>query len=119
MIAYLSFQSLLDRTSAANDVTHTLQVTEAVQGLLSTMSGAEAGARGYLLTGNEEYLALYTTARAQVAGELVNLRRLTSGNYAQQQRIDALGQLTTAQIDVMAQAVTLRRSGNTEGAIAV
>ncbi len=119
LIAYFSIQSQQDRTSTANDVTHTLQVTEALQGLLSTMSGAESGARGYLLTGNEDYLALYTTARAEVAGELVNLQRLSRGNYAQVQRIDTLGQLTTAQIDAMAQTVTLRRSGNDAAAIAL
>jgi len=96
-----------------------MQVTEALQGLLATMTGAETGERGYLLTDNETYLALYTNARAEVAGEIVNLRRLTAGNYAQQQRIDTLEQRSTSKIDSMTQTIALRRNDNAAGALAI
>ncbi|HEX4024187.1 MAG TPA: response regulator [Steroidobacteraceae bacterium] len=119
LIAYFSFQSLQQRTRTADGVTHTLQVTEALQGLLSTMTGAETGERGYLLTGNETYLELYTNARAEVAGEIVDLRRLAAGNDAQQQRIDTLEQLATSKIDAMTQTIALRRAGNTDAAVAI
>jgi CheY-like chemotaxis protein/signal transduction histidine kinase/CHASE3 domain sensor protein len=119
LIAYFSFQSLQDRTVTANGVTHSLQVTQAVQGLLATMTGAETGQRGYLLTGDEAYLGLYTNARAEVAAQITNLRRLTAGNNAQQQRIDALQQLTAAKIETMTRTIALRRAGNTEQAMMV
>ena len=77
------------------------------------------GKRGYLLTGSETYLVLYTNARAEVAGEIINLRRLTAGNYAQQQRIDTLEQLSTSKIDSMTQTIALRRNGNAAGALAI
>jgi CheY-like chemotaxis protein/signal transduction histidine kinase/CHASE3 domain sensor protein len=119
LIAYFSFQSLQDRTITANGVTHSLQVTQALQGLLATMTGAETGQRGYLLTGDEAYLALYINARAEVAAQITNLRRLTAGNNAQQQRIDALQQLTAAKINTMARTIALRRAGNTEQAVTI
>ena len=42
--------------------------------LLSTLTDAETGQRGYLLTGNVAYLTPYTTARARLSAEFAALR---------------------------------------------
>ncbi|HEY6475644.1 MAG TPA: CHASE3 domain-containing protein, partial [Polyangia bacterium] len=59
IIAVLSFRSFRQRAEEARQVDHTLEVTQRLELLLSTYQDAETGQRGYLLTGDERYLAPY------------------------------------------------------------
>ena len=54
----------------------------ALQRLLQTALDAETGQRGYLLTGRDEYLAPYRSARRHVAPELAMLRDLADRSGA-------------------------------------
>jgi hypothetical protein len=53
LIAYFSYLADQRRASTAADLTHTLQVTRALQAFLSTMIDAQTGQRGYLLTADD------------------------------------------------------------------
>ena len=55
-IALLTYRSLQTRSLAARRVTHTLQVMDQLETILSLAKDAETGQRGYLLTGEEPYL---------------------------------------------------------------
>ena len=53
LIAFFSFRSLQTRASTAELVTHTIEIGQQLQTLLSAVKDAETGQRGFLLTGNE------------------------------------------------------------------
>jgi signal transduction histidine kinase/CheY-like chemotaxis protein/CHASE3 domain sensor protein len=119
LIAFVSYRALLSRTDAAERLTHTVEVMEKLQGLLSIVKDAETGQRGFLLTGAEPYLAPYTQAKTELGSNFKNLRRLVADNINQQQRLDILEQLTTEKMDELGQTITLRRSGDVEGALSI
>ena len=75
---------------AERGVLHTYQVSNSAQSLRSLMMDAETGQRGYLLTGDERFLAPYNSAIAALPRGLQELKILTSYNPAQQARWNEL-----------------------------
>ena len=65
--AYLAADAKADRL---RDAEHALLAVEL------SLRGAEAGQRGYLLTGQEEYLAPYLRALEDIGGQIVEVREL-------------------------------------------
>jgi signal transduction histidine kinase/CheY-like chemotaxis protein len=100
-------------------VQHTYEVERELARLMSTVKDAELGQRGYLLTGEETFLAQYERARADVPGEIDRLAALTSDNPAQREAIGSLRQLAQRRLDIIAQTLTLHRRGDRAGAVAL
>jgi len=119
LIAYFSSRAQGLSNITAERVSHTMAVLEQVEALISSLKDAETGQRGFLLTNTESYLAPYMAAKGALPGEIRQLRALTSDNPAQLQRIDAVEQLTIEKMDELAQTITMRRSGDAAGAMAV
>jgi two-component sensor histidine kinase len=72
-------------------VDHRRQVRTLADQILSDMIDAEAGQRGYLLTGNRDYLGITIRAAARLGEEMERLRRLVGADPAgQQRRVDQL-----------------------------
>ncbi len=69
IIALLSYQSLQTTTTTATNLTQTIELLGRLEGLLSTLKDAETGQRGFLLTGEESYLAPYTDAKDAIPDE--------------------------------------------------
>src|SRR5437016_10350922 len=61
-------------------VAHTHEVLAALEALQSTVTDAETGQRGYVLTGREQYLEPYRTALKAVPARLARMRSLTADN---------------------------------------
>lgn len=66
-VAYRSTRVLADY---GEQVTHTQEVLAQLQGVLVALDDAETGQRGYLLLGDEAYLAPYTAALDQLPARL-------------------------------------------------
>ena len=71
-------------------VAHSHQVRIELADLLSELKDAETGQRGFLLTGHEDYLVPYTTAKAALAGEFTIAHGLIDGTPQQKRWLDAL-----------------------------
>lgn len=83
-------------------VTHSLRVNTAINDILSTMQDIETGQRGYLITGDEAYLAPYRTARTAIEPGTARLERLVRDNPGQGARIArarTIGQQKLAEVD--------------------
>ncbi|WP_433042926.1 methyl-accepting chemotaxis protein [Dactylosporangium sp. CS-033363] len=106
-VAYLSVDSLVTNTSM---VQHTYQVLGRVEALNSSLKDAETGQRGFVITGEDDYLAPYTQALTDLASEQQALRTLTADNAGQQQRLDQLAPLITQKLGELKQTVDLRRA---------
>jgi signal transduction histidine kinase/DNA-binding response OmpR family regulator/CHASE3 domain sensor protein len=118
VVALLSYSALQGSVDNARRVTHTLQVVEQLQALLSTMKDAETGQRGFLLTGDENYLEPYNNARSALAGELAAARALIVGSPEQQQRLQSLEQFCADKMAELASTIVQRRKGDSAAALA-
>ncbi|MGA8390868.1 MAG: PAS domain S-box protein [Burkholderiaceae bacterium] len=112
-ISFLSFSQIGD---AANDRRHAATVLRGGNQLLAALVDAETGQRGYLLTGEEAYLAPYLAVRDNVADRLKALRERTVIPEADRS-LDAMVPLVDAKLAYMERAIGLRRSGDLASAI--
>ncbi|HEV7556326.1 MAG TPA: CHASE3 domain-containing protein, partial [Kofleriaceae bacterium] len=118
VIAVLSYRSLDQRADAAAAVRHSSTVQRLVYQFLATVTDAETGQRGFVITGDEHYLAPYEQARGALPGQLAALQSLVADNAEQQRRVQELEPILGAKLIELARTVELRREGNTEGAVA-
>ncbi|HEX6778999.1 MAG TPA: CHASE3 domain-containing protein, partial [Ktedonobacterales bacterium] len=92
LVAFENIHSLVDREHM---VTHTQTILTKLESLQTTLDDAESGQRGYILTGQESYLAPYNQARAALPERLEDLQLLTAGEPGQQARLAQLRALIT------------------------
>jgi PAS domain S-box-containing protein len=114
MITFWAFSQI---ETAAEDRKHTFTLLNHAHDFLSTLKDAETGQRGFLLTGNEDFLEPYLTVRDRIGRHLEELRQLTSFSAAQK-HLDALTPLVNAQLVELTQVVKLRRSNDISAVMA-
>jgi methyl-accepting chemotaxis protein len=90
VIGGVAFLSLILLTNNSWWVTHTHQVLEKLEGTLSSLTDAETGQRGFLLTGDRSFLKPYHNADDNVLRRLHDAQELTKDNPEQQRRLDDL-----------------------------
>lgn len=83
-----------------------------VSTLLQSMLDAETGQRGYLLTGDETYLAPYSAAVSTVHSNLDNLRTQFMAEPNDMQEFANLSRQVSRKLAEMELSVRLRRQGN-------
>lgn len=79
-----------EQGKTAEWVAHSRDVREQVHQFVSSLSDAENGRRGYVLTGQHRYLAHYTNGLVRAENALADLRRLTATNAVQVRVCDTL-----------------------------
>jgi len=99
--------------------THTHQVIEEILTLESFLINMEAGQRGYLLTGEKEYLEPYNDGIKNVQDTLDRLKELTSDNSKQQVAIGKISVLQHEKLAELEKTITLFDSVSKEAAIAL
>lgn len=95
-------------------VSHTYQVINAVEQVISSAKDAETGNRGFLLTGDNSYLEPYTKAAQELPTEIQEVRQLTADNPRQQAAIDDMQAVVEQRLQLLQQGVDERRSGATD-----
>ncbi len=112
-----------DRFSAVRSARLTVERTNSavitIKDLGIATRDAETGQRGYLLTGDESYLAPYHSALGRVHALLAAVRSLTATSDVQQGRIQALTPLIDGKLDELALTVRLRREQGLDAALKV
>ena len=105
-VSVLSVSRMRTDTGWAN---HTEKVIASLRLLLSAVTDAETAERGYLITGEENYLEPQAKARRTIAEEQQLLRKLTADNAEQQRQLDRLGPLIVERLTRADQSVALNR----------
>jgi PAS domain S-box-containing protein len=100
-------------------VTHTLQVLFELERTASLLKDAETGQRGYLYTGDLNYLTPYDVAAAQVEIHLNRLEQLIADNPNQRARISELRTASHTKLAELGQTIALYRSGRSDEAMAL
>lgn len=119
LISFFSYRAQEVRARTAELVSHTIEVREQLQSLVSILKDAETGQRGFLLTSSENYLLPYTNAKAALPGQLKRLRSLISDNPEQVQRLDSAALMAQDKMDELAESIELQRTLGAEAALAV
>ncbi|WP_198328246.1 PAS domain S-box protein [Methylovulum psychrotolerans] len=119
LVTTLAFWVFKQTEAAAAARAHTYTVISHANGLLSELKDAETGQRGYVLTGDETFLAPYTAVRGQIGGHLQELRQLALGDNAMatQQHLATIVPLVEAKIAELAHVIELRRHADMAAAV--
>lgn len=115
-VSIASFQSITGQAKTAQSVTHSHQVLDNLEALLSELKDAETGQRGYIITGDASFLKPYETARSEVWADFQTLRQLTADNQRQQQHLDVLEPLIVQKMALIQETTDLRRAEGFEAA---
>jgi methyl-accepting chemotaxis protein len=110
VVGAVSYDSIRKFNSSADWVRHTHEVLTGLDELLSGMKDAETGERGYVITGEPRYLEPYNAARDLVDQKLKLVRRLTSDNPVQQQRLEVLEPLVADKFTNLQEVIDLRKA---------
>lgn len=89
---------------------HTYEVLRTLDETVARIVDAETSQRGYLLTGEEAYLAPYRSAIKDLDQIAEHLRQLTSDNPPQQKRIETLEPLIDNKLAELQRTIDLRRT---------
>ena len=117
--AVVSYRSISQLIQNERLVSHTHQVIGELESMFSTMKDAETGQRGYLLTGEPQYLEPYQTAIAQIKAKVTTLQNLTADNQRQQKRIADLQPLIAQKLAELEETIKLRREEGFAAAVAI
>ena len=74
---------------------------------------------GYLITGNEAYLKPYLAAMDELDRQMDTLKKNTTDNRRQQERIAKLGELATLRLGTLKKAIDLRRASEEQARLFV
>lgn len=106
VVGLTSLRNVYDTSDA---VAHTYAVKADLEGLLSTLIDAETGGRGYVVTGDEEFLESYTRARQEIAGRVNHAATLTQHSADQQADLHRIAAAADVKLAGVEEAIRLRR----------
>ena len=114
IVAYRANSELVD---SADWVTHSYKVKEILAETLASLTSAETGQRGFVLTGDDSYLQPYDDAIRVINGDLETMRELTTDNPRQEARIADLQPMVTRRLSVLANIIQVRRQSGERAAV--
>ncbi|GAB3317281.1 hypothetical protein GCM10027511_27440 [Hymenobacter humi] len=110
LTAAASFWSIRGLSVQTKRVEHTYQVMQQVANVTAVLKDAQAGTRGYLLTGDTAYLRPYTLATGLLPASLERLDSLTADNSTQQARLDSLRGLVEQEFRILRPLTEVQKS---------
>jgi two-component system cell cycle sensor histidine kinase/response regulator CckA len=113
----LSYRDWQDFRAAGVETRHAREVLDAADTLLTAMLDAETGQRGFLLTGDTEYLAPYERALATISAQLQRLEAYESGEQHSQALL--LRPQVTAKLAELKETIDTRMNQGSAAAMAI
>jgi len=115
-LQFFAFHSTLGIADAARSVSHSQEVRAQLQSVQSTLVDAEAGQRGYLITGDDADLDRYRDATGSIHERIDRLRHLTADNPRHQSALDQIDRLAREELSQLAATIALRRREGSQAA---
>ncbi len=112
IFAFAGWESYRNMTRAAEAMAlqkHTYEVSKTLDETMVLLVDAETGQRGYLLTGDESYLAPYRAAIKNLDQAIRDLKDLTSDNPSQQKNIQAMEPIIGKKLAELQRTIDLRK----------
>lgn len=114
-VLFLVLRARTETTTQA--VNHSYEVITEVDRLLIALMAAENRHRGYLLTGDQNYLDPAQEATAEVGQRLQRVLQLTAAQPGQQERLEVLSDWIDAKLEELRISVVLRDSLGPQAAL--
>ena len=117
-VAWASYRTLSTMVDSARWVRHSQDVIASLAAVEQSVTEAETGSRGFLLTGSPVFLAPYESAIRDIGAELPHLRGFVADNRAQSRRARQLEGIGRRRRAIRRAHVALYQRGDWPGAIA-
>ncbi len=117
VVAMLGWWSSLQYRDRVGWVSHTQQVLSQIDDVMLTVTTAETGQRGYLLTGHPSYLVPFNAAEQRIGDSLAQLHHLIGDNSPQNARFRELFQAVKTKMDELRYTVGLSQSSQRAAAL--
>jgi PAS domain S-box-containing protein len=117
--SFLSYQEWSAYQRSRPQILHTRAVLEQIGQVVTHTTDAETGQRGFVLTGNPEYLQVYNQSVASLPAELSKLGALVSDDAALRTRVATLGGLISEKLAELNETVALRQNEGFQAAVAM
>lgn len=105
----ISYRTLTSFGTASERVLLTHEVGDALEEVLAQLRDMETGSRGFIITGDEQFLEPYEQSLAFVHQSLARLHTLMDDDPAQSRRLQVLKPLVETKLTTMQDGITLRR----------
>ncbi|WP_395738543.1 response regulator [Prosthecobacter sp.] len=115
-ISFFNIQSLRALTGK---VSRTHEVILGLEDILSTIKDAETGQRGFLLTGDERYLAPYDVALARLEERYASLKGMNLENPLHREMLPLIKNQMDLKLQELAETIAVRRKSGLEAALAI
>ena len=112
-IGAVAYRSINTLSRASYSVAHTHVVLEHLASVLTLLDDVESGGRGYIITGDESFIASHQQAAAKIATTVNDLRELIADN-SQLKRIGQAEPLIAAKLSWMKRATEMRKARELE-----
>jgi CHASE3 domain sensor protein len=116
LISYINTRSL---NTNARKIAETHEVLLALNDVLSFAKDAETGQRGFIITGDEKYLAPYQGALTRIDSRMSDLERAIRDSRDQQARIGALKSALNIKLRELQETIDARRDQGFDAAMAM
>ncbi len=113
--ALFAFHSVRVLLQSEDWVQHTWEVIYQVELIMGSAKDAETGSRGYLITGNDQYLEPAVDARRDLPGEMEKFEWLTRDNASQKPRITEMRAVMEQRLETLQKGIEARRTEGIEG----
>jgi diguanylate cyclase (GGDEF)-like protein/PAS domain S-box-containing protein len=110
VMALLSYFSARRYVAAVSAVEHTLSVEMALGGTLSLLTDAETGQRGFLLTGDTQFLEPYAAANRDIPAKLAHLHDLLGSDPEQLAHLRSVKQIVGDKFEFIETTIEVRRA---------
>jgi signal transduction histidine kinase/CHASE3 domain sensor protein/DNA-binding response OmpR family regulator len=116
LIGVVSYRSTAQLIETGRLVSQTHELLGMLESVRARMTEIEAGARGYVITGDDRYLEPYYAARAEIDQDIKDLGQLVADNRDQQEYFETLAALIAERMGLSMAMVDLRQQEEGEPA---
>lgn len=107
LVSVTSYNNTTELIESADRVQHTYEVLNTLTDFYASMTVAESGRRGYIISGNQQELERHQIAVDKMRSEIQSLQQQMSDNPIEQQRLARLNALVTQRLALFRQSIAL------------
>src|SRR6266851_1474656 len=119
LTVWIAVSDLGQARAASFQAAQTRDILERVNLLLSSLKDAEAGQRGYLLTGEEHYLEPYSRSLESIRSTVALLVQFGGEVPEQKNELARLRALVPAKLEELEEAIQVRKNHGPQAALAI
>jgi PAS domain S-box-containing protein len=116
LTGWLSYRAITHSTFTSDSVVQAQEVIANLESVLAALTQVEAEQRGYLLTGQTNFLADLYSATERLQTDLTTLRRLTADNPKQQVYLDQLQPMIAQRLAFLDERIAVYQQRGLEAA---